>query len=68
MAGTSRHGTEGMGTAGGQWVHTTGEQIDQQRPCVLIIAHILNQQYSHQLPEKIPDGDRGKCDDHKQQC
>lgn len=58
MARAGRHGTEGVGTAGGQWIHTAGEQEDQQRPCVLIIPHILHQQHCHQLPKKIPDGER----------
>jgi len=59
MARAGRHGTEGVGTAGGQWIYTAGEQKHQQRPCVLIIPHILlHQQHCHQLPEKIPGRER----------
>lgn len=57
MASAGRHGAEGVGAAGGQWIHTAGDQEDQQRPCVCIIPRILHQQHCHQLPEKIPDGE-----------
>lgn len=58
MARAGRHGTEGVGTAGGQWIHTAGEQEDQQRPHIHIRPRILHQQHCHQLPKKIPDGER----------
>lgn len=58
MARAGRHGTEGVGTAGGQWIHAAGEQEDQQGPRIHIIPRILYQQHCHQLPKKIPDGER----------
>lgn len=57
VACTRRHAAEGVGAAGRQGVHATGEQENDQRPGEGVLPCCLSQNHCHQFPQEIPAGE-----------